>query len=284
MPAATGHTTGGLVEMDERGGVVRSASAADTTIADRFLYPYAVLPIEGLDRAISTTTDMDEGNKQAKSQWVQLWRLSNLELLRSIALQPGPRGDEQQYTGEPRLLPDGKSVYIHTFNCGLYRLGPGWFVRVRRDGGTLRVQATREGEVAMSARSDTTFWVEDYHAPMTFQVPASGPTQLAYRDMRVPKLEEPPPLTAAQLRDVVGEYESDELQVRYRIEMTDSGLVMRHPRHGTIALMPLRGDEFGGSTWFTRSVQLRRDDGGRVVGFSVYIDDRSRDIRFTRLR
>lgn len=167
---------------------------------------------------------------------------------------------------------------------GLYRLGPGWFVRVRRDGGTLRVQATREGEVAMSARSDTTFWVEDYHAPMTFQVPASGPTQLAYRDMRVPKLEEPPPLTAAQLRDVVGEYESDELQVRYRIEMTDSGLVMRHPRHGTIALMPLRGDEFGGSTWFTRSVQLRRDDGGRVVGFSVYIDDRSRDIRFTRLR
>jgi len=51
---------------------------------------------------------------------VQFWRLSDLKLLRSIALKPGPRGDEHQFAGEPRLLPDGKSVYIHTFNCGLY--------------------------------------------------------------------------------------------------------------------------------------------------------------------
>jgi hypothetical protein len=51
---------------------------------------------------------------------VQLWRLSDLTLLRSIALEPGPRGDEHRFSGEPRLLPDGKSVYIHTFNCGLY--------------------------------------------------------------------------------------------------------------------------------------------------------------------
>ena len=65
---------------------------------------------------------MDEANKQATSEWVQLWRLSDLKLLRSIALKPGPRGDENQFTGEPRLLPDGKSVYIHTFNCGLYLL------------------------------------------------------------------------------------------------------------------------------------------------------------------
>jgi hypothetical protein len=34
----------------------------------------------------------------------------------------GPRGDENRLTGEPRLLPDGRSVYIHTFNCGLYLL------------------------------------------------------------------------------------------------------------------------------------------------------------------
>jgi hypothetical protein len=45
-----------------------------------------------------------------------------LKLLDSIALKPGPRGNENRYTGEPRLLSDGKSVYIHTFNCGLYLL------------------------------------------------------------------------------------------------------------------------------------------------------------------
>lgn len=114
------HKTGGLVEMDERGAMIRSGGAADTAIPDRRIFPYSVLPIAALDRAVSTTTDMDEANKQATSEWVQLWRLSDLTLLRSIALKPGPRGDEHRFSGEPRLLPDGKSVYIHTFNCGLY--------------------------------------------------------------------------------------------------------------------------------------------------------------------
>jgi hypothetical protein len=120
MAAAGTHTTGGLVEMDERGTVIRSVAASDTTIPDRYIYPYSVLPVTALDRAVSTTTDMDEGNKKATSRWVQVWRLSDLTLIRSIALPPGPRGDEQEFTGEPLLLPDGKSAYIHTFNCGLY--------------------------------------------------------------------------------------------------------------------------------------------------------------------
>jgi hypothetical protein len=120
MSAGGAHTTGGLVEMDERGTVIRTVSASDSAIPDRYIYPYSALPIPALDRVLSTTTDMDEGNKKATSQWVQLWRLSDLTLLRSIALPPGPRGDEHQFTGEPLLLPDGKSAYIHTFNCGLY--------------------------------------------------------------------------------------------------------------------------------------------------------------------
>ena len=118
--ADSAHTTGGLVEMDERGTVIRTVSASDPAIPDRSIYPYSVLPVPALDRALSTTTDMDEANKKATSQWVQLWRLSDLTLLRSIALPPGPRGDEHEFTGEPLLLPDGKSAYIHTFNCGLY--------------------------------------------------------------------------------------------------------------------------------------------------------------------
>lgn len=124
MPMAMGgsHVTGGLVEIDERGTVLRSGSAADARIADRRLYPYSALALRDVDRVVSTTTDMDAQDTVATSAWVQLWRLSDLTLLESIALPPGPRGDEQRYTGEPRLLPDGKSVYIHTFNCGLYLL------------------------------------------------------------------------------------------------------------------------------------------------------------------
>ena len=114
--------TGGLVHMNERGDVIRSASARDPRIAYPYIYPYHVLPLPAVDLAISSTTDMDDGNKPATSEWIQIWRLSDLTLLKSFALAPGPRGDEHQFTGELRLLPDGKSVYAHTFNCGLYLL------------------------------------------------------------------------------------------------------------------------------------------------------------------
>ncbi|MFN8581383.1 MAG: hypothetical protein U0163_10455 [Gemmatimonadaceae bacterium] len=116
------HLTGGLVEMDERGTPVLSGSASDTTIPDRSIYPYSVLPLPEFDLAVSTTTDMDEKNVKSTAQWLQFWRLSDLKLLHSMAMQPGPRGDENLFSGEPRLLPDGKSIYIHTFNCGLYLL------------------------------------------------------------------------------------------------------------------------------------------------------------------
>src|SRR6185436_9505995 len=118
----TEHSIGGLVEMDERGHPFRSGSANDSQIEDKRIYPYSVVALPEFDRAISTTTDMDHADTTQTSQWVQIWRLSDLKLLRSIAVQPGPRGDENQLTGEPQVLCDGRSVYIHTFNCGLYLL------------------------------------------------------------------------------------------------------------------------------------------------------------------
>lgn len=112
--------TGGLVEMSERGEVIRTGSAADPAIEERGLYPYSVLQIPAMDRAVSTTTDMGLQASGATGEWIQFWRLSDLKLLRSLHLATGPHGTEHRYTGEPRLLPDGKSVYVHTFGCGLY--------------------------------------------------------------------------------------------------------------------------------------------------------------------
>ena len=159
---------------------------------------------------------------------------------------------------------------------------PGWYVRIRRDGSMLKTQASREPEWPMSARSDTSFWVASYNAPMTFQAVAGRPVQLSYRGRQHTKLEEQKPPSQAQLRDLTGEYFSEELDTRYIVALGDSGLVMRHRRHGTIRLTHQWKDDFSGSMWFTRSVEFQRDPRGRVTGFSVFIDERSRDIRFTK--
>jgi hypothetical protein len=113
-----GTAPGGLVEMTSEGSVVRSASA-DLPGVDRRIRPYSVAILPRIDRVVLTTTDMQN---QDSTSVVQFWRLSDLSLRASIDLPPGPRGDEGRHTAEPRILSDGKTVLVSTFNCGLYLL------------------------------------------------------------------------------------------------------------------------------------------------------------------
>lgn len=108
---------GGLVEMTTTGTVVRSSSANAPGIgADLRVYSAAIVP--GADRIVSTTTDMDKDTPSSNT--LQLWRLSDLSLVRSFTLPDGPRGNEGHLTAEPRLMADGKTLLVSTFNCGLY--------------------------------------------------------------------------------------------------------------------------------------------------------------------
>lgn len=113
-----GIAPGGLVELTNRGGPVRSVSANRTGV-DRGIRPYSAVIIPKLDRIVTTTTDM---NGIAAVQSIQVWRLSDLQPLRTFDLPQGPRGDEATLTAEPRLLADGRTVLVSTFNCGLYLL------------------------------------------------------------------------------------------------------------------------------------------------------------------
>ena len=61
-------------------------------------------------------------NADGYARSVQVWRLSDLKLLKTIALPAGPHGYEQLEPSEPRVLDDGKTVLIHTFMCGLYEM------------------------------------------------------------------------------------------------------------------------------------------------------------------
>lgn len=108
---------GGLAELGEAGNLLRSASARDAT--DEQLRPYSLAILPEIDRVVSTTADM-RGKLLATS--VQIWRLSDLELLETLLLPPGPRGTEHQMPAEPRVLDDGRRVLVSTFSCGLFLL------------------------------------------------------------------------------------------------------------------------------------------------------------------
>lgn len=113
-----GVAPGGLVELTTDGVLVRSSSA-DLPGVDRRIRPYSAAIVPTLDRIVTTTTDM-AGEEPVRA--VQLWRLSDLKLLRTFDLPDGPRGNEAAFTAEPRLLDDGRTVLVSTFNCGLYLL------------------------------------------------------------------------------------------------------------------------------------------------------------------
>lgn len=107
--------TGGLVELNRTGGFVRGSSSANAI--DPELRPYSLAPLPEIDRVVSTSADM-AGKHMGHS--IQVWRLSDLELLHTILLPAGPRGDENVNPAEVRALRDGKSVIVGTFMCGLY--------------------------------------------------------------------------------------------------------------------------------------------------------------------
>jgi hypothetical protein len=111
-------TPGGLAEISPDGKVLRTSSAVDPSNSS-FLRPYSLAILPKLDRVVTTTADMDS---KGVSETVQLWRMSDLKLLRTIPLPPGPRGKENLDSAEPRLLADGRTVLVNSFNCGLYRL------------------------------------------------------------------------------------------------------------------------------------------------------------------
>lgn len=114
---ASGMTPGGLVELTTDGRVVRSGSAAAPGL-DPATRVYSAGVVPALDRIVTTTSDMN-GYAEASRQ-LQIWRLSDLKLLHTIVLPDGERGGESHLTAEPRVLDDGRTVLVSTFDCGLY--------------------------------------------------------------------------------------------------------------------------------------------------------------------
>jgi len=168
---------------------------------------------------------------------------------------------------------------------GLYRLGPGSYVRVRLEGATLTAEATREKPVTISPKSEQEFWAGRDGAQIVFRRDAAGKVEyLEYRGRRASKVDESGPPQPAQMGEYAGDYESEELGTLYRVALKDGALEMQHRRHGTIPLTRLWRDDFGSPVAFMISVEFQRDREGRVLGLVVNGNPRSRNIRFLKRR
>lgn len=110
-------TTGGVVELTPSGLHVRTSSAADSEFPE--IRPYSLLPLPDDDLLVTTTADMLE---EVVTDSIQFWRLSDLSLLRTLRLPKGPGGYEHLDPAEVRLMADGKTLLVNTFNCGLYQI------------------------------------------------------------------------------------------------------------------------------------------------------------------
>jgi hypothetical protein len=108
---------GGLVEFDPQGRVVRTASAAVSGYPN--IRPYSLAVAEKLDRVVTGSADMMGAQV---SHVAQVWRLSDLKLIGTMPLPPQPDWfyDTAADSSESRVLADGKTVVVPTFNCGLF--------------------------------------------------------------------------------------------------------------------------------------------------------------------
>ncbi len=109
--------SGALVEIDDNGNAIRSGSSADPAFPNALLWPYGLVVLPEIDRIVSTNSSMhDEGLFNGVTY--QVWRLSDLKLLKTAYLDPGANLYGHISPEEPRRGPDG-TVFIQTLGCGI---------------------------------------------------------------------------------------------------------------------------------------------------------------------
>ena len=102
--------TGGLVEINDEGKVVRSASNADPAFADALLMPYSLVVLPEIDRVVSTNSSMHLDDIFSGVTY-QVWRLSDLKLLKTAYLDVGENRYAQISPEEPRRGPGWIGFY-----------------------------------------------------------------------------------------------------------------------------------------------------------------------------
>lgn len=112
---------GGLALFTPEGHLMRATSSADPAFPGAAIRTYSLDASAATDRVITTSSPMDPADT-ATADVVQVWRLSDLTLLRTMALPRSSGDSTSRYPFEVRFFPDGRSAFLNTYNCGFYHL------------------------------------------------------------------------------------------------------------------------------------------------------------------
>jgi hypothetical protein len=112
--------SGGLVEIDDTGKVVRSASTADPAFPNALLMPYSLVVLPELDRVVATNSSMHDDDVLSGVTY-QLLRPSDLKLRKTSFFDVGTDHSGQISPEEPRRGPDG-SIQVQTLGSGIERI------------------------------------------------------------------------------------------------------------------------------------------------------------------
>ena len=110
---------GGLVEIDDAGKAVRARGNVDPAFPGALMMPYSLAVLPGIDRVVSTNSSMHD--EDIGGTTIQLWRLSDLKLLKTAYLDVGTDRYAHLNPEEVRVGPDG-AAYIQTLACGIERV------------------------------------------------------------------------------------------------------------------------------------------------------------------
>src|SRR5438552_2225533 len=113
---------GGLAELTADGQPVREIPAADPAARGLIIAPAGAAAAPALDRLVTTNrghgyTALTRGEAMPGIS-VQVWRLQDLQLLKTVVLEAGPRGEENLAPATVQFLHHEPMVYVNTAQGG----------------------------------------------------------------------------------------------------------------------------------------------------------------------
>jgi hypothetical protein len=110
---------GMLAEFDEMGTLVKTGSAQDAAFPGARIRTYALALLPAIDRVVTTSSPMDT---EQTAHVAQVWRLSDLKLLKTLPMPDNGKDSSHMYPFEVRTLSDGRTALINSYNCGFFRV------------------------------------------------------------------------------------------------------------------------------------------------------------------